>query len=184
MEFFRRSPDDEAAEKLFVEARWPDGVRCPRCDGDDVYEVGGKAPRMTNAVPSSGIKGVTYKALFRKQIMSVKPPAVGMAVAYVSVYDFNQSSSHDHRRPHGILDSLLAPGSTSDCSSPTILNRHRSSHRPKNWSSGSGVHRMLTTPVRSSRLSLRSQVTAPEPISPKLNPAIFGFSCTLPHGGT
>lgn len=33
--------------------------------------------------------GNTYKALFRKQIVRVKPPAVGMAVAYVSASGFS-----------------------------------------------------------------------------------------------
>ena len=44
---------------------------------------------MTNEVTATGIKGRTYKALFRRHIRQVKPPAVGMAVAYVSVYGFN-----------------------------------------------------------------------------------------------
>ena len=39
---------------------------------------------MTSAVITTGLTGNTYKALFRKQILRVKPPAVGMAVAYVS----------------------------------------------------------------------------------------------------
>ena len=44
---------------------------------------------MTNRVTTTGIKGNTYETLFRRQIKRVKPPAVGMAVAYVSVYGFN-----------------------------------------------------------------------------------------------
>ena len=44
LEFFDMFPDDEAAEELFIRARWPNGVRCPRCEGADVYEPGGKAP--------------------------------------------------------------------------------------------------------------------------------------------
>lgn len=49
---------------------------------------------MTSGVTATGIKGrtgkrKTYETLFRKQIKRVKPPAVGMAVAYVSVYGFN-----------------------------------------------------------------------------------------------
>ncbi len=31
-------PDDATAERWFVETRWPDGVRCPRCDSDNVQE--------------------------------------------------------------------------------------------------------------------------------------------------
>lgn len=45
-EFFELFPDDEAAERFFMRARWPHGdVSCPRCGGDSgVYEPGGKAP--------------------------------------------------------------------------------------------------------------------------------------------
>ena len=44
---------------------------------------------MTSGVTATGIKGRTYEALFRRQIKRVKPPAVGMAVAYVSLYGFD-----------------------------------------------------------------------------------------------
>ena len=44
---------------------------------------------MMNGVTTTGIKGHNYETLFRKQIKRTKPPAVGMAVAYVSVYGFN-----------------------------------------------------------------------------------------------
>ncbi len=36
VEFFRRFPDDAAAEAWFADARWPDGPRCPHCDSDRV----------------------------------------------------------------------------------------------------------------------------------------------------
>lgn len=44
---------------------------------------------MTSAVVTTGMTGNTYKALFRKQILRVKPTAVGMAVAYVSASGFS-----------------------------------------------------------------------------------------------
>jgi HKD family nuclease len=44
---------------------------------------------MTNSVITTGITGNTYKALFRKQILHVKPPVFGMAVAYVSASGFS-----------------------------------------------------------------------------------------------
>ena len=44
---------------------------------------------MTSAVVTTGMTGNTYKALFRKQILRVKPPAVGMAVAYISASGFS-----------------------------------------------------------------------------------------------
>lgn len=40
VELFRMFPDDETAEKWFVETRWPDGLRCAHCDGDNVGERG------------------------------------------------------------------------------------------------------------------------------------------------
>lgn len=43
---------------------------------------------MTSAVVATGLTGITYRALFRKQIQRTKPAAVGMAVAYVSVSGF------------------------------------------------------------------------------------------------
>ncbi len=44
---------------------------------------------MTSAVVTTGMTGNTYKTLFRKQILRVKPPVVGMAVAYVSASGFS-----------------------------------------------------------------------------------------------
>ena len=38
-------PDDKAAEKWFKEIRWPNGVRCAHCDGDNVQE-NAKHPTM------------------------------------------------------------------------------------------------------------------------------------------
>ena len=35
-EFFRKFPDDAAAEAWFAETRWPDGPRCPHCDSERV----------------------------------------------------------------------------------------------------------------------------------------------------
>ena len=34
----RMFPNDEAAEKWFVETRWPDGVHCPRCGSLNIQE--------------------------------------------------------------------------------------------------------------------------------------------------
>ena len=43
-ELFRKFPDDKTAEKWFEECRWPDGVRCPFCEGKNVH--GAKHPSM------------------------------------------------------------------------------------------------------------------------------------------
>ena len=36
MDLFERFPDDATAEAWVVETRWPDGMRCPRCEGVNV----------------------------------------------------------------------------------------------------------------------------------------------------
>ena len=38
IELFEKFPNDEVAEKWFVECRWPDGIRCAYCDSENVKE--------------------------------------------------------------------------------------------------------------------------------------------------
>ena len=38
VDLFKMFPDDEAAERWFIENRWPDGVTCAYCDSDNVNE--------------------------------------------------------------------------------------------------------------------------------------------------
>ena len=45
VEAMRTFPDDAAAEAWFVRSRWPEGARCPRCDGENV-QTGAKHPTM------------------------------------------------------------------------------------------------------------------------------------------
>ncbi len=45
IELFQMFPDDKTAEQWFIESRWPDGLRCAHCDGDNVGEYG-KHPQM------------------------------------------------------------------------------------------------------------------------------------------
>lgn len=45
IELFQTFPDDEAAERWFVETRWPDGPTCPHCEHEDV-QVGTTHPTM------------------------------------------------------------------------------------------------------------------------------------------
>lgn len=44
---------------------------------------------MTSSVTMTGINGEIYKTLFRARIMELKPPVVGLAVAYVSASGFS-----------------------------------------------------------------------------------------------
>ena len=42
---FRMFPDDETAERWFTEVRWPEGVRCPKCDSDNIQERATRKPQ-------------------------------------------------------------------------------------------------------------------------------------------
>ena len=42
-DLFRKFPDNATAEAWFIAQRWPDGVRCPHCDSDNVQD-GAKHP--------------------------------------------------------------------------------------------------------------------------------------------
>ena len=40
IDLFKMFPDDATAEKWFVDCRWPNGVLCAHCEGDDVAKQG------------------------------------------------------------------------------------------------------------------------------------------------
>ncbi len=42
---FKMFPDDETAEKWFTEVRWPEGVRCPKCESDNIQERATRKPQ-------------------------------------------------------------------------------------------------------------------------------------------
>lgn len=44
-ELFKRFPDDETAEEWFIQQRWPDGVRCPKCGSDNIQEAKNRKPQ-------------------------------------------------------------------------------------------------------------------------------------------
>ena len=37
-QMFAMFPDDDTAEAWFINRRWPDGVRCPHCDCDNIQD--------------------------------------------------------------------------------------------------------------------------------------------------
>ena len=45
MQVIQRFSTEEAAESWFIECRWPDGMRCPRCNGDNVCERKNRKPQ-------------------------------------------------------------------------------------------------------------------------------------------
>ena len=44
-EFFQMFPDDATAEQWFVDSRWPGGVRCPKCDSDNIQSRASRKPQ-------------------------------------------------------------------------------------------------------------------------------------------
>ena len=45
LEIMGMFPDDAAAEAWFVKTRWPDGVRCPHCQSDNILHVKSRKPQ-------------------------------------------------------------------------------------------------------------------------------------------
>ena len=40
----RKFSDEADAEAWFIEQRWPDGIRCPRCDSDSIHPRKNRKP--------------------------------------------------------------------------------------------------------------------------------------------
>ena len=47
-QLLKKFPDDATAEQWFVMNRWPNGVRCSRCDSDNIQE---RTTRKPPALP-------------------------------------------------------------------------------------------------------------------------------------
>ena len=45
VELIQMFPDDAAAEAWFIRNRWPDGVRCPKCNSDNIQERRTRKPQ-------------------------------------------------------------------------------------------------------------------------------------------
>ena len=75
-QLFTMFPDDSTAEEWFIGRRWPDGVRCPHCDHDDIQD-GARHPSQrfrcrgcrkrfsasTGTVPADSRLGLRYQDL-------------------------------------------------------------------------------------------------------------------------
>lgn len=42
---FDKFPDDATAEQWFIDTRWPDGIRCPKCGSDNIQERKSRKPQ-------------------------------------------------------------------------------------------------------------------------------------------
>ena len=57
-QLIKQFPTDEAAEQWFIDTRWPDGVRCPKCDSDNVQRAENpQAPALPVPVLPQGFLG-------------------------------------------------------------------------------------------------------------------------------
>ena len=85
-EFHREiCPDNEAAEAWFIAARWPDKVRCPRCEGDNVYEPGGKAPMRFRCRPCRRFFSVKIGTVMEHSNVSYEDWLIAMYYLTVSI---------------------------------------------------------------------------------------------------
>ncbi len=44
-QLLKKFPDDATAEQWFIDTRWPNGVRCPKCDSDNIQERTTRKPQ-------------------------------------------------------------------------------------------------------------------------------------------
>ena len=94
MEVMAMFPDDATAERWFVNARWPQGVRCPTCNGSDVAQSAHKTMpyRCTKCRQHFSVKTVTVmhssKIGYQKWALAIYLMAIGIK---------GTSSMHLHR---------------------------------------------------------------------------------------
>ena len=50
IEFQRRFSGDEECRRYLLEARWPDGYCCPRCNHGEFYELSSRSPLLIRFV--------------------------------------------------------------------------------------------------------------------------------------
>jgi len=74
-EFLARFPDEDACKRYLMECRWPDGVRCPRCRNDDLYDASSFKPfhwMCTRCQPSGYRFSVLVGTIFQNKHLSLR----------------------------------------------------------------------------------------------------------------
>ena len=72
VEFFRRWPDDQAAEEWFEAKRWPNGVACPKCGSINVRRIESRKPMPFRCRDCRGHFSVKYGTLMQSSKLGLQ----------------------------------------------------------------------------------------------------------------
>jgi len=74
-QFDRQFPTEEACKQFLVEMRWPNGVRCPRCNGEKVYALKARPFHwLCKAKDCGGRNGYRFSILSHTIFQDTKVP--------------------------------------------------------------------------------------------------------------
>jgi Transposase zinc-ribbon domain len=82
-QFFSRFPDEDACKRYLMQCRWPEGVRCPRCGNDDLYDASSFKPFHWMCTPSMRLPVLGA----RRDNFSEQAPFVARLVSGASPHD-------------------------------------------------------------------------------------------------
>jgi transposase-like protein len=74
-QFFSRFPDEDACKRYLMQCRWPEGVRCPRCGNDDLYDASSFKPfhwMCTRCHPCGYRFSVLVGTIFQNKHLSLR----------------------------------------------------------------------------------------------------------------
>lgn len=94
VEFFDRFPNDETAETWFIEQRWPDGVRCTRCDSANVAERKNRKPRQWRCRDCRKDFSVRTDTLMHNTKLGHRTWALAMYLMTTSLKDVSSMKLH------------------------------------------------------------------------------------------
>jgi transposase-like protein len=75
LQFQASFPDEDACKRYLMRSRWPDGVRCPRCGNDDLYDASSFKPfhwLCTCCHPSGYRFSVLVGTIFQNKHLSLR----------------------------------------------------------------------------------------------------------------
>lgn len=99
VEFFRRWPDDEAAEKWFEEKRWPHKVACPRCGSIRVSRVQSRKPMPWHCKDCRKYFSVKFGTVMQSSKLGLQTWLLAM---YLMMTDLKGKSSLKLHRDLGV----------------------------------------------------------------------------------
>ncbi len=99
IEFFKRFPDDLAAEAWFEEQRWPNGTACPKCGSIDVARVKSRRPMPWRCRDCRGYFSVRYGTVMQSSRLGLQ---VWLLAIYLLSTGLKGTSSLKLRRDLGV----------------------------------------------------------------------------------